>query len=129
MVRLILGFVSAAMWLPVYLYFTTGAERQWTFVLTCAFTVPLTAFVAAPAFYFVRRHVDLLLCTAFGAFIGALCSIMFVNTFADMQSAVDKILMFMAIGLFSSLLFWAIGVWGNRCLIFNSTATRDGGCQ
>ena len=112
--RIVLAFIAAALWLPalVYLRAQTPAE-MFGARFPLLLTVPLTIFVAVPAFLAMRARVSLVLCAAMGMAIGALGALLFLLT-THWEAAVNWAPAFFGCGLVSSLLFWVIGVWRNR---------------
>ena len=112
MTRLVLGFVVAALWLPVLLYFTAGDYGQFWFAMTAAFTAPLTLFIAAPLYYVWRRRITFLRCLAAGLVVGALGALAFL-AMTNAQAAINWSPGLIGAGVVTSIIFWAIAVWNN----------------
>jgi len=115
MVRLILGFTAAALWLPVLLYFAAGDYAEFWFAMTALFTVPLTVFVALPLYYFCRGRITFGRCLLAGFGIGVLGAVAFLVT-THPQAALNWSPGLIGAGVLSSIIFWAVAIWQNAAL-------------
>src|SRR5690606_13879481 len=90
----------------------TGEGVFWA-RLIALFSVPLTVLVAVPAFFLLRRHVNLFTCIASGLLIGWLGAGLFLlatNWLAFLGWAPTML----AIGALSGAGFWLIGLAGQQ---------------
>lgn len=110
MIRVVLGFVVAALWLPAVLYFTDRTYGQFLFVMSAIFTVPLVLFVAVPLYYVWRRRITFGRCLASGFVIGALGALAFL-AMTNPQAAFNWSPGLISAGAVTSIIFWAIAVW------------------
>ena len=115
MPRIVLGFAVAALWLPVLLYFSAGDYGEFWFVMTAAFTVPLTLLVALPLYYFWRRRITFWRCLSAGCVIGILGTLAFL-AMTNPQAAINWSPGLVGSGIVTSIIFWAIAVWNNDAL-------------
>jgi hypothetical protein len=115
MLRLVLGFVVAALWLPAYAYVLSRSLVESGAVLVAMFTVPLTLFVAAPLYWALRERVGFLACICAGLCVGAIgCLLFWLST--NTLAALNWSPLLLAAGLVSSFLFWVVALWGNKYL-------------
>jgi len=121
MARLILGFLAAALWLPVLMYVTAGGHGELWFVMVASFTVPLTLFVAAPLYYFSRRRVTFWACIMVGIALGIVGSLTFLVAI-DPHTARMWAPSLLLAGFISSVVFWFVGIWKNGRLTTRSEA-------
>ena len=117
MFRISLGFLAAASWLPLLLYFTSDEFGDFWSVMVAYFTVPLTVFIAVPLFIvFSRRsNVGAAACLIFGFAVGLVGVLLFwlmTNQQAMLRWAVALVLS----GVLSGFVFWIAGVWKNEFL-------------
>lgn len=124
MIRLILGFISAAFVVPVSLYFASGTYRAFWLFMVASFIVPLTLFVAAPLYYLARKRITFWLCIFCGGLVGILGSLVFLLS-TNKLAAQNWVLSFVFIGLFSSAIFWFVGIWRNYSLTHPSRGTGE----
>jgi hypothetical protein len=115
MLRVVLGFAVAALWLPVVLYFTAGDYHAFWFVMTASFTVPLTLFVAVPVYYFWRRRITFFRCLSAGFVIGTLGALVFL-AMTNPQAALNWSPGLIGSGILTSIMFWVIAIWNNGAL-------------
>ena len=115
MVRLILGFAAAGLWLPVLLYFAAGEYAEFWFVMTALFTIPLTVFVAVPLYYFWRAHITFGRCLLAGFGIGVVGTLAFL-AMTHPEAALNGSPALIGAGVLSSVIFWAIAIWQNGAL-------------
>ena len=114
--RVILGLIVAALWLPVLLYvFSRGWEKTFSFFIVALYTVTVTVLIATPLVYFLRRKLTLGRCLATGFVLGTLGALTFWSPYSP-KAMFNWGPLLMAVGVISSLLFWVTGVWGNRDL-------------
>lgn len=121
MARLILGFLAAALWLPVLMYVTAGGHGEFWFVMIASFTVPLTLFVAAPLYYFSRRRVTFWACIKVGIALGIVGSLTFLLAIDPHTARIWAPSLLLA-GFISSVVFWFVGIWKNGRLTMRSEA-------
>jgi len=124
MTRLILGFFTAALWLPLLAYIldSTYYGEFWAFAIAF-YTVPLTIFVALPAYFLVRKRISFLLCVGMGCVIGVIGAFIFflvTNPLAAMNWAPGLI----SAGIMSSIVFWVIAIWKNKKLMRNKSEPK-----
>ena len=113
MTRVILGFAVAALWLPVLSYLTGGVYAEFWFVMTAAFTVPMTLFVAVPLYYRWRQRVSFVRCLLAGLVIGVIGAVAFL-TMTNRQAALNWSPGVVGAGVVSSIIFWVIAIWKNQ---------------
>jgi hypothetical protein len=115
MFRLILGLAVAALWFPLLTLTFAPAPAKLAAILSAGLTVPLTAVIAGPLVYALRRRLTLSASTLSGAAIGALGVIAYG---AGTRWAIDLTLMlvFVAVGSISGVLFWVVGVYRNAAM-------------
>jgi hypothetical protein len=111
MIRLILGFVVAALWLPILAMAVSPAFSMAG--LIAAFTIPLTLFVAVPSYWHFRKSVGLKICLLNGVVIGILGILLFW-VITNRLAAINWAPLLIATSVISSLLFWLIGLWKNE---------------
>ena len=111
-VRLVLGIIAEALWLPILAYVTLGRLGEGYFVILAMFTVPLTLFVAVPFYLLTKKYFTFLVSIYFGLAIGALVALVYyLNT--DPINGVNMAPIFLLLGLISSVLFWIVAIWKN----------------
>jgi hypothetical protein len=118
MVRIVLGFIAAALWLPVLELVAgeiSGGYGRFWFGMTAMFTVPLTVLVAVPLFYVWRRRITFWRCVFAGLVIGIIGAGLFLLT-TNPLAALNWSPLLIVVGVLSSLVFWAIAVWRNPTL-------------
>lgn len=113
MTRVILGFAVAALWLPVLSYLTGGVYAEFWFVMTAAFTVPMTLFVAVPLYYRWRQRVSFVRCLLAGVVIGVIGAVAFL-AMTNPQAALNWSPGVVGAGVVSSIIFWVIAIWKNQ---------------
>jgi hypothetical protein len=115
MVRLILGFIVAALWLPALAYLTSRTVVGSLAGLIALFTVSLTLVFAVPLYVWLRRRVTFWLCALAGLSVGAIgCVVDWLVT--NTLAAINWSPLLLVIGLASGLLFWVVAIWGNNAL-------------
>jgi hypothetical protein len=117
MVRVILGFVAAALWLPLLFLLVEGGNyygRVW-FSMVAAFTIPLTLFAAVPLFYFWRSRITFWRCLLAGVGLGLVGAAAFL-LMTNPTAAANWFLGMVGAGVLSSMIFWFIAVWNNGAL-------------
>jgi hypothetical protein len=120
MVRIVLGFMAAALWLPLLELATSRIYGGFWFGMTAMFTVPLTLLVAVPLFYLWRRQITLWRCLLAGLAIGIIGAVVFLVT-TNPLAALNWSPLLVVVGVLSSVVFWVTAVWRNPTL----TVTRD----
>ena len=122
MIRLITGFALAALWFPITVYIMgefifTDSNGANAFSISLVFTTPPTLFLAVPAFYmYSKKHeVTLLACTIFGLLFSTLMLLLY-SLVTNVLAAINIAPIFVAVGVTSSSLFWAIGVFKNAAV-------------
>jgi hypothetical protein len=116
--RIILGFVAAALWLPLLELLAgavTGGYGRFWFFMTAIFTVPLTILLAVPLFCLWRRRITFWRCVFAGLAIGIVGAVIFLVTTNPLAALNSSPLLIVA-GVLSSLVFWVIAVWRNAAL-------------
>jgi hypothetical protein len=121
MLRLILGFAAAALWLPILSYATSGIYGGFWFGMIAFYTIPLTVLVATPLYYFNRKRVTFWLCVIAGVAVGVLGALLFL-VMTNPLAALNWSPLLIGSGLLSSIVFWVVGVWKNG----NLTAASRG---
>ena len=124
MVRIVVGFLAAALWLPLLSLATSGPYGGFWFGMTAIFTVPLTLLVAVPLFYLWRRRITFWRCLLAGLAIGIIGAALFLLVTNPLAARNWSPLLAVA-GVLSSLVFWAIAVWRNPALTNNRSETAD----
>lgn len=125
--RVILGLIVAALWLPVLLYvLSRGWEKTFSFLIVTLYTVPVTVLIATPLVYFLRRKLTLGRCLTAGFVLGTLGALTFWSPYSP-KAMFNWGPLLMAVGVVSSLLFWVTGVWRNRDL--NKVAAQPRAAQ
>ena len=115
MVRIVVGFLAAALWLPLLSLATSGPYGAFWFGMTAMFTVPLTLLVAVPLFYMWRRRITFWLCLVAGLAIGIIGAALFLLVTNPLAARNWAPLLIVA-GVLSSVVFWATAVWRNSTL-------------
>jgi|HubBroStandDraft_1064217.scaffolds.fasta_scaffold268541_1 hypothetical protein len=115
-IRLAFALGVAALWLPLLASWRAQDGYRGTgFLITGGFTVPITLLVAAPLVYVFRRRLSFLLSCLFGialSLIGLLPDL--ITGHWGVANGLAQIIV--PAGLISSMLFWLVGVRGNRDL-------------
>jgi len=118
MMRIVLGFAAAAMWLPLLQLMAgelaDGYGLFW-FGMTAMFMVPLTVLVAVPLFYVWRRRITFWRCVFAGLVIGIVGAVIFLLT-TNPLAALNWSPLLILVGVLSSLVFWVVAVWRNPAL-------------
>jgi hypothetical protein len=122
-VRIVVGFLAAALWLPLFSLATSGPYGGFWFGMTAMFTVPLTLLVAVPLFYLWRRRITFWRCLLAGLAIGIIGAALFL-LLTNPLAARNWSPLLIGAGVLSSLVFWAIAIWRNPSLIA-SRSERD----
>jgi hypothetical protein len=110
--RVVLGFVVAALWLPSLSLLIEDWYSAWWVGMVLAWTGPLTIFVAVPLYLLVRKRISFRLCAGAGLCVGLLGAVPWVLE-NNPKAALNFAPVMMAVGLVSSILFWIIAVWKN----------------
>ena len=113
MLRTLVGLVAAALWLPTALYLlfpNDGGKIAAIIAAMC--TVPLTLVIAAPVVFLLRRKLSLGWCIGLGVATGVAGLVECIFVF---PLSLDFLLFWcIGAGVVSSLVFWIVGVVGNR---------------
>src|SRR5688572_14503455 len=112
MVRLVFGFLVAALWLPLVAWLASPSLVESLAGPIAAMSVSLTLLVAAPSFWLVRRRVGLRGCLLGGLAVSALGSVLFwaaTNTPAVLSWGP----FILAGALVSASFFWFVALWRN----------------
>jgi hypothetical protein len=88
--------------------------------MVAPFTVVLTALVAAPLVYFLRGRLSFVMCCIFGFAIGVVGVLAFWLV-TNRLAALHWSPLLLIAGLASAVIFWMIGVRGNRDLTIGSS--------
>jgi uncharacterized membrane protein YeiH len=125
MLRLFLGFVVAAVWLPVsLLLYSPAGQGELPAVLVAMLAVPLTVFAAAPLYWVLRRRVNLIVCICSGAIVGVFgCLLFWLGT--NWLATVNTSPAILITALVSSLIFWAVAIWNNKRLAHRTRAVGE----
>lgn len=116
-----MGFLAAALWLPLVLFFISGEYGGFWFAMVAYFTIPLTGCVAVPLFpVFNRRsNVGIVACLLFGFAIG-LVGVLLFRLITNQQAMLGWALSLVLSGVLSGFVFWVAGVWKNEFLRKNA---------
>jgi hypothetical protein len=115
MLRIGIGLLAAALWLPLLAYATGERFAFFWFGMIAMFTIPLTLFVALPLVLLLRRHLSFVRCIAAGFGIGLL-AVALEWSLSHWQAALNLGPLLIGAGVLSSLVFWLVGVWRNSRL-------------
>jgi fluoride ion exporter CrcB/FEX len=91
------------------------------------YTVPLTLLLAGPLVYVFRKRLTLARCVTVGFILGMLGSFTFWSPYS-LAAFFNWGPLLIVVGVISSLLFWVVGVWGNRDLTKARATAGSGHC-
>ena len=115
MLRIFVGFLVAALWLPLIGLLSGSYEGQFFAGTAAVFTVPLTIGFALPIygfFYYSKVAPAWWVCMAIGACIGCVGAIA-LGTMSNKLAGWNAVPGFILIGVVSAVIFWAIGIRKN----------------
>lgn len=118
MTRIVLGFIAAAMWLPLLQLIAgevAGGYGRFWFGMTAMFMVPLTVLFAVPLFYLWRRRITFWRCVFAGLATGIVGAVIFLLT-TNPLAALNWSPLLIVVGVLSSLVLWVVAVLKNRAL-------------
>ena len=111
MLRVVLGFLVAALWLPVFTYLQAPTPADEFFARApLVLTVPLTLFVAVPMFLMLKQHASFLVCVLSGAVVGAIGALLFMLV-THWEAGINWAPALVGCGVISSVLFWVVAIW------------------
>ena len=115
MIRLTLGFISAALWLPLLLIIISGKYGEFWFGVVSFLTVPLTVFVAVPLYIALHKkiRIGLVACITIGFTIGFIGVLLFFFM-THYQAAINWAPSLIVIGTLSGFIFWLVGIYRNE---------------
>lgn len=124
MIRLAIGFICAALWLPTVSFIISGVYGKFWFTMTAGFTVPLTIFVGIPLYFLMRKKINLLVCAVGGVAIGVIGSLVFMSI-TNYLAFLKWFLVFISMGFVSSIIFWVVGVRNNTLISSSCNIKKD----
>ena len=113
MVRIIVGFVSAALVMPLIGYIFGGKYNYFWFSMILYFSLFSVLIFGVPLFYLNRKFINLKKCLIFGAVIGSVASLVLINTGTNFFI---YLALFNFCGILSSFVFWVVAVRNNANL-------------
>lgn len=109
--RVVFGFLVAALWLPVVTYLRAPTPGEEFFARApLVLTVPLTLFVAVPVFLVLKQRASFLVCVLAGAVVGAVGAILFLLV-TNWEAGINWAAALVGCGVISSVLFWLVAIW------------------
>lgn len=118
MLRILLGFIYAALWFPIAVFIFTqyvshSNEGVTAFLFSLSITGP-AVLISMPIFYLIRHHkpIQLLDCLLAGLLIPILILIGF-GTVTSFAIATPLAPLCIGVGLISAFIFWIVGLRRN----------------